>query len=127
MPDLWCCRPLNALELDVLQFYSILTSRYIETADGQIPVGVFLRRTHVVKATLKQLLELKAVHVPDDPAVTRVVLHMTYNQGMDGAGTHPEIFSKDAVNLSKVGHSLKSCQTVAFVLINCSTATEVQV
>ena len=44
--------------------------------------------------------------------------------GMDGAGSHQEIFDMQTVKLSNAGHGLKSCQTFAMVLISCSTANE---
>ena len=44
--------------------------------------------------------------------------------GMDGAGSHQEIFDRQTVKLSNAGHGLKSCQTFAVVLISCSTANE---
>ncbi len=61
----------------------------------------------------------------DEPK--KIVLHMSVNEGMDGAGSHPEIFGKDAMRLSKSGHSLKSCQVFAIAPISCSTAIEKEV
>lgn len=57
----------------------------------------------------------------------RVVLKLDWNEGMDGAGSHPELFNKDSAALDKAGHTLKSCQTFGMVLKSCSTAIEKEV
>jgi hypothetical protein len=44
-----------------------------------LPVGVFVKRQHMVLLTVKQLVELKAIVITNEN--TRLVLHMKFNQG----------------------------------------------
>ena len=100
--------------------------RYIRVGDEEIPVGVFINRKDMIKFTLKQLIELKKIPIHTDDS-SPLILHMTFNQGMAGAGSHPEVFTAETAKLSKAGHSLKSCQTFAATLVKCCAASEVQV
>ena len=67
---------------------SLILLRYITTGglddEEKLPVGVFVKRKHMVQLTLQQLIEMKRVASPEPATNTRsrVVLHMKFNQGL---------------------------------------------
>ena len=85
-------------------------------------MGAFVKRQDMIAKTVRQLEEMKLLTItlttPD-----HLTLFMEFNQGMDGASGHPEIFSKETAALEKSGHSLKSCQIFGVVLLRCNVVS----
>ena len=104
------------------QYENMLTYhnyRYITIPGGrEVPVGVFISYRDIIKYAVKQMVERKFLRLTPD-----TILMTKWNQGMDGASSHPEIFGKDAAALVQSGHTIKSCQSFVVVLLSGRLAT----